>query len=440
MKLGIPILVGNCVAFLYTVVDTLFISLINRGSTALVSGTGIIVPVYFLFFSLGSGVSVGVASLVARGIGAADPSSPRSTVASGMLLASAISLFSLVAGFSFINDIVRLLAGSRMGEEAIQYGIVYFRTTLPGLALLLLGQVYLGVLQGEGKTRPIAAATVISTAANIALAPLLIFTFRMGVAGAGLATSLSIALAAVYVVVVFARGGSSVPLFPGLGNARLRMVLDIARVGFPQTLGMLALSLVALLLNKIVGSVGQAQMDSWSLVGRIDQMVSVPVLALAAATITMVGQNRGRGDLRRIRRINSVHILAGVAVMLVLAVLYSLFAPLIFRAFSTSAGVVNGSVTQVRLLSFTFAGSAAAAVAAATFIGAGKPLQALAMAALRAGLISVPLAWILAGWGLTGVFAAVACGNLLALPLALIWSRISLRRIDVRRDPASGHA
>jgi Na+-driven multidrug efflux pump len=101
---------------------------------------------------------------------------------------------------------------------------------------------------------------------------------------------------------------------------------------------------------------------------------------------------------------------------------------------------VEGSVTQVRLLSFTFAGSAAAAVAAATFIGAGKPLQALAMAAFRAGLISVPLAWILSGWGMTGIFAAVACGNLLALPLALVWSRISLRRIDIRRDPASRHA
>jgi len=253
LHIGLPILIGNCVAFLYTIVDTIYISLIDRGSTELLSGTGIVVPLYFLFFSLGSGIAVGVGALVARGTGRGDGVFVRSVAGSGLLLAASVSVVGLFAGFLFIDDIIRLLAGRRMGAQAIAYGAAYFRFSLPGLATLLLGQAYLGVLQGEGKTTPVAVATGISTFVNIALAPVLIFTFHLGVGGAGLATSISIGIAAIYVVIFFMRGRASVPLFPGLSGVRADRVGEIVRAGIPQTFGLLAMSFAALLLNKIAG-------------------------------------------------------------------------------------------------------------------------------------------------------------------------------------------
>jgi len=93
-----------------------------------------------------------------------------------------------------------------------------------------------------------------------------------------------------------------VPLLPGLSGVSAGRVGEIVRTGIPQTFALMAMSFVALVLNKIVGGIGQTEMDAWSLVTRIDQMVSAPLVALAAATITMVGQNHGKGNTPRIRR------------------------------------------------------------------------------------------------------------------------------------------
>ncbi|HTP57688.1 MAG TPA: MATE family efflux transporter, partial [Spirochaetia bacterium] len=164
--------------------------------------------------------------------------------------------------------------------------------------------------------------------------------------------------------------------------------------------------------------------------------------ALAAATITVVGQNHGKGNLARIRKVNDVNIAAAIVVMAALAAVYSALSPVIFGAFSTSAEVVRWSTAQVRVLSFTFVGSAAAAVAAATVLAVGRPAQALTLAAVRAGLLSLPLAWLMAvvlRWGMPGVFAAVGLGNLAGLPVGWIWSRALIARTPGLRPP-SGQA
>src|SRR5512136_2554012 len=69
IRLGMPILISNLLNFFYNIVDTIFISMIDRGSTAFISGTGIVFPVYFLFLALASGLGVGMSTLVARSVG-----------------------------------------------------------------------------------------------------------------------------------------------------------------------------------------------------------------------------------------------------------------------------------------------------------------------------------------------------------------------------------
>ena len=109
---------------------------------------------------------------------------------------------------------------------------------------------------GGGKNPYIAIAMTISTLANIGLDPLFIFTFGMGVAVA-LATTLSIAIAGIYVLFVFISGRSAAPLNLDPFTARGGMMRQIVAIGFPQSLGMLALSISFMLLNKLVSGIGR---------------------------------------------------------------------------------------------------------------------------------------------------------------------------------------
>ena len=86
LKLSIPFFISNVVGLLYLVIDTYFITLIDRGSTALISGTGLVFPVYFLFLALAMGINIGVSSLVARAIGEKNQPALERAADSGLLI------------------------------------------------------------------------------------------------------------------------------------------------------------------------------------------------------------------------------------------------------------------------------------------------------------------------------------------------------------------
>jgi putative MATE family efflux protein len=435
IKLGLPILLSNLLNFFYNIVDTVFISMIDRKSTALLSGTGIVFPVFFLFLALASGLGVGMSTLVARSIGERNMDALRHGMASGFLLSLAISVVTIPLGYIFIDNIFALLAGKGMSPEAIGYGTQYFQWVLPGLAIMVFGQVLMGILQGEGKTRHIAVAMIISTLANIGLDPLFIFTFRMGVAGAAAATTASIAIAGIYVLFVFLSGRSAAPLNLNPFAARPAMMRQILAIGFPQSLGMLALSIAFMALNKLVSGIGEAEMTAWSIVGRVDQLVFIPIFAISVANATIIGQNYGRRNLARLLKVNDTNLLASILIIMGLSVLYILGAPILYRAFSSVEKVLSLSVTQVRWLSFTFIGIAGAIICGGTFQGTGTPLPALVITLLRIGLISVPLSCLFVlgfGWGMPGIWAALGASNLASLPLSWLWSRHHLRHLKFR--------
>lgn len=435
VKLSVPFFISNVVGLLYLVIDTYFITLIDRSSTALISGTGLVFPVFCLFLALGLGISIGVSSLVARAIGEKNQSAIERAADSGLLIASMIAIVSIVLGYAFGSDILHFMAGSKLTEEAIGHGLRFFHFILPGIGLLLLGQVLIGVLQGEGLTRYIATASFLSAVVNIALDPLLIFYFNMGVAGAGLATSLGVASAAVYIISVFVREKSSIPIHWDLTKARMKLISEILRVGSVQSFQMLAVSMTFMFLNNIVSSIGQDAMNSWALCGRTDQIILIPAFAISGATISMVGQNYGRGNLARIQSIYTQNILIGLVMVFFLAVVYNIAAEWVFSAFSSVESVISGSVFQVRVLSFTFLGVSTSLISAATFQATGKPMPALFITIISTIIIAVPTAYLLVytlDMKMPGVFISIGVGNVLVLPLSWVWTRLHLKNLKVR--------
>ena len=435
LRLSIPFFISNVIGLLYLVIDTYFITLIDRGSTALISGTGLVFPVYFLFLALGMGINIGVSSLVARAIGERNQPALERAADSGLLIAAVIAVATLTLGYVFGGDILHFLAGSKLSEEAVGHGLRFFYFILPALGLLLLGHVLLGVLQGEGLTRYIATASVLSAVVNIALDPVLIFYFEMGVAGAGLATTLGIASAGVYVIGIFVKKKSSIPIHWDLTRARARLMAEIIRVGSVQSLQMAAMSVTFMFLNNIVSSIGQDAMNSFALCGRTDQVLFIPAFAISGATISMVGQNYGRGNLARVRSIYARNMVLGLAMVLVLAIVYNLAAEWIFYGFSSVESVIRGSVSQVRALSFTFLGVSAAMISGSTFQATGRPLPALLITLIRMIFLAVPAAYLLVhvyGMKMTGVFIGLGAGNALALPLSWAWTWLHLKNLKVR--------
>jgi putative MATE family efflux protein len=435
MRISIPFFISNVIYLFYLIIDTAFIAQIDRSSTALISGTGLVFPIYFLFMALGMGVNIGVGTLVARGIGEKNQAAIDRAADSGLVIAAVITVISMSAGYLYGREILVFLAGSALTAEAIENGLRFFNYLLPGLGLMLLGNVLLGILQGEGLTRYIGTASVISAVLNVALDPLLIFTLKMGVAGAGLATSLSIAITAVYVLWLFAAKKSAIPIHWNPFKASRRLIGEIIRIGSLQSVGMFSVSVTFMFLNNLVSTIGEDAMNAWALCGRTDQIILIPAFAISGATITMVGQNYGRNNISRVRTIFRRNTILGIALVVLLAAVYNLAAFPLFEAFSSVPEVIRGSVTQVRALSFTFTGVSTAMISASTFQATGRPLPALVITIFRLVLLAVPLSFILVyrfDLGMAGVFIGLGLGNILALPLSWAWAGRHLKHLTFK--------
>jgi len=86
IKIGMPILIGNVMQFCYALADTIFIARIDPSSTAIISGTGLMFPLFFVFMAISMSMSIGTAALVGRLIGANDLMIASTALAHGLIV------------------------------------------------------------------------------------------------------------------------------------------------------------------------------------------------------------------------------------------------------------------------------------------------------------------------------------------------------------------
>jgi len=429
VKLALPIFAGMSFQLLYSIVDTIWISRIDLTDASYVGGTGIIFPLLFLAIAVGSGILIGTSSLVARAIGERNQQVLSKTVESGLVMAAAISVIFVSLGYAFDEQLVRILGAT--GDYYV-HALEYFRFILPGAAFMFLGNVFNGILQGEGLMHVVMKAMIIATITNIILDPILIFLLGMGVKGAGLATVISQGVAGVYVVRFFFLGKSITPVEWKLKNIELSITKQIVAVGFPQTAGQITMAVSFLFFNRLVVSIDTLALTAFSICGRFDQVIIFPILAISSATITMTGQNFGRNNYLRVSRILKRSMGLAAAVVVMLGAILFIAAPAIYPFFTDVDRVVFYAVRQTRIVELTYVFASAAIIARAAFQAMGKPLPALAITVLRLAGIAIPAAYLYArvlNLGIYGVWFGIITGNFVAAVISIIWIETVMKRL-----------
>ena len=432
IKLSVPILIGHLLNLAYVIVDTLFISMLDSRSTAIMSSIGLVMPVHMLVIALGTGIFAGTGSLLARLLGEQQGQNSRSILASSFVLAALLGVILLLIFLPGGESILRLIAGDRITAETIMFGWDYLRFFLPGMFCLLLFFSLAGIAQGAGLVKYFALAMMVSTVCNIVLDPIFIFALGMGVKGAALASSGSIGLSLVLLYAKLKSPVNGLGVGIVLSSVRWKYLREISRIAIPQVLSLGVLSLGLMGLNFMVGSIGETHMNSWVLVGRMDELILIFGYAIGNATLTQVGQTFGSGDYLRLRTIYRSNLLLSILVGLVLAVLYNLLAYPLFSLFSSIDAVVAGSVFQVRVISFSFVGVLGLLVTNGMFQACGKAMPGLILNIFRIGVLILPFSYLLANrlnQGISSLFIVIVLGNIFTLLVAIVWSNHYLNRL-----------
>ncbi|MEM5672654.1 MATE family efflux transporter [Bacillus cereus] len=394
IKLAMPILIGQFLLLIYGVTDTIFISMLDKSSTALMSGIGLVFPVYMLFLALGTGMFTGVSSLLARGIGEQNKHVINKAADSGLVLSSIAAFVTVVILYIIGEPMLNFLAGNQLSQEAVNYASQYFYFIIPGLGLIMVYQALLGVLQGEGLSQYYGISMLISTVFNIILNPIFIFVFDLGVAGSALATTVSITISLLFVLSIFKSGKSSMHISFNFSNIDKEQILEIIRIGIPQVLSMVSLSFAMMFLNNLIGSISETSMNSWVLVGRMDEFILMVGYAFSGATLTLIGQNYGRKNYSRVLEIFKKNVILGIVLSSIFVLIYVFGSKNLFSLFTTLPEVVEGAVLQVKTVSITYVCIVTAIVVTASFQATGKAMPGLIIDIIRMGVVTIPLAYL----------------------------------------------
>ncbi|MEP6633544.1 MAG: MATE family efflux transporter, partial [Luteimonas sp.] len=312
-----------------------------------------------------------------------------------LLMAALCALVTLIVGYALGGAYTRGLSADAATAAA---GTTYLYWFLPSMALQFALVAMGSALRGTGIAKPTMVVQMITVVLNAVLAPVLIAGWLtgkpMGVAGAGLASSIAVALGVVLLWWYFQRLEKTVAFDAQLFRARLAVWKRILRIGLPPG-GEFALMFVYLgVVYWVIRDFGAAAQAGFGVGMRVMQAIFLPAMAVAFATAPVAGQNFGAGLHARVRETFVSAAWMGSALMLVLTLLCQWRPEWLIHGFTQDPAVVAVGADYLRIIAWNFVASGLIFTASGMFQAVGNTLPALLSSATRLVTFVVPALWM----------------------------------------------
>ena len=314
----LPLTAGNILQQLYNIVDT-FIVGHYLGSNALAS-VGAVSYIILLFNAVMIGLKAGISVIASGDFGRKDYGAYEETRKAARVLIAAGIILTLLIGLAGGGLIMKLI---QVPEEIRDSSLLYFRIIVLGYPFLFLFNYGNALMQSIGNSNIVFAALASSTGVNVVLDVVFVRYLGLGVAGAALAT---LAAQAVLAVVILVRLRTSRMMRElqnlrtsvrsenrerslnhsmgwqntGSGNRFWKKVREILQVSIPSMLqqGILAIGVVSI--TALINKCGTEMIAGVAISGKIEGIVSMPVVTIGEALAVFTAQNLGAGRSERI--------------------------------------------------------------------------------------------------------------------------------------------
>ncbi len=431
------ILFGMVFQTLYYLVDLYFVAQVGSAAVAAVGLSG---NLMLVTLALTQALTIGTTALVSHAWGRKDFAEARRVFNQSQVLASAVGVLFVVVAFALRGRFAAGLSADAATAQAVRDYLDWFLPTM-GVQFLLVAMA--AALRGAGEVKVPMLVQVVAVVINTVLAPVLIVGWGtgrpLGVAGAGLATFVSICVGALWLVLWLRKRHDVLRFEPHHWRPDLALWRRMLAIGLPTGGEFLLMSVYATLIYGLIRGFGAEAQAGFGVGMRILQTGFMPALAVAFAVAPIAGQNFGAGQFQRVRETFVAGLIWVSAMMLLFMALCHISPAALIRPFASDPEVVAVGTEMLGILSFNFLAAGVVFVAGGLFQALGNTVPSLIASASRILLFAIP-ALVIARqpwfdlhhlWWLS--VASVLCQVGLALAL--------LRRELRRRAPvASGEA
>ncbi len=434
VRLAAPTTLVMLVAAVSNVLYTYYVSRLGADAIAAVS---LVFPISLVAMTaMGGGIGSGTTSAIARALGARRLARANATAEHAFLLAVVVGIafgaFMIVAG----RRVFSWMGGS---DEVLDSAAEFASVLFGGAAITFLSGMFDSVLRGEGNVRVPAIWSCTSLLLQIALTPVFMFVFDLGLPGAAGATVLS-QLLAMTPRALFVLGGQGV-LRPRPVPRRIELgpLGEILRVGVPAALSTTVNYVGIMVLTGVVARLGTSDLAAYGLGTRLDFLLLSFAFGVGVAVLTLVGLASGAGRPERITAyLRTAYGL--ITVLLATASVVLWWRPSLWLGiFTDDPGIHAVGSMYFRIVGPTYPFVGVSMVCAFAFQGLGRATPPLVVMAVRVPLVLaaalVGIGWL--GFRESGVFAVIAAGNVLA---SFVLAALLARELRRRRAPAGALA
>ena len=387
-----PIAFGMIFQTLYYLVDLYFVAGLGDVAIAGVSAGG---NLMFIVFALTQVLGVGTVALISHAVGRKDQPAANLIFNQSIVLSALFGALTLIGGYALTRTYMKGVAADAATVEA---GVEYLYWFLPGMALQFAMVAMGSALRGTGIVKPTMMVQVVTVVLNAILAPILIAGwgtgYAMGVAGAGLASTIAIAAGVAFLGAYFFRLEKYVGFHHEMWKPRVEAWKRMLGIGLPAGGEFLLFFVFMAVIYWCIRGFGADAQAGFGIGSRVMQSIFLPAMAIAFAAGPIVGQNFGARRPDRVRETFKHAALISVVIMAVLTLLVHVSPSLLVRGFTNDPEVLAIAAVFLKISSWNFVAQGLIFTASSSFQGLGDTRPALLSTGSRLLTFAIPAMWM----------------------------------------------
>lgn len=406
-----------------------------------ITGLAITFPLMNLVVAFCVLVAVGGATISSIFLGQRNVAKASMVVGNVTILCLIHAVIIMTVGLVWLDPILYFFGAT---DQTVPYAREFMYIILAGTPI---SYVFLGLnnlMRATGYPRKAMISALLSVAINVVAAPIFIFVFEWGIAGAALATILGQLAAFVWVLIHFFSDKSEIHFTRRSWRIDWSVVRKVYAIGMSPFLMNCCACLVVVFINKALldsaGDDGNLAVGAYGIINRTSMFFVMIIFGITQGMQPILGYNYGAASWQRVRETLMKGIWIATAVSLVGWLLTEIFPDTISNMFTTDKSMIAIARDGFRIffLFYPFVGSQI--VIQNYFQSIGMPKLSIFLSLTRQLIFLLPLLWLLPPhYGVDGVWIAMCSSDFIAFALAAATVIVMNRRIARKLKMMKAH-
>lgn len=408
--MGIPTMIGMLVNAFYNLVDAYFVGGLGESQMGAIS---VVYPLGQVVVGLGLLFGNGAASYISRLLGRGDKENADKVASTALYSSVSVGAVIIIISMVFLHPILKLLGAT---DSILPYAATYAGIYIVSCIFNVFNVTMNNIVTSEGAAKTTMCALLTGAVLNIALDPLFIYVFDLGVAGAAIATAISqVVSTCVYLTYIFRK--KSVFHFRVKDCTYTKETMsEIFKIGIPTLVFQILTSVSISLINNAAGDYGDSAIAGMGVVTRLISMGSLSVFGFIKGFQPIAGYSYGAKKFDRLREAIKTSILWSTVFCVIFGVILALFPTAIVSQFTKGdaemirIGAASLRANGISIMLFGFY-----TVYSSLFLALGKGREGFILGACRQGICFIPVILLLPMvWGLNGIMYAQPIADVLS--------------------------